>query len=103
MVYLEINQENGKHPADAVIRCIEEEQNGILLDESNAPGEYFDLSSGLLGELLHKLSTYRLPLALVVSRPENYSDNFQSFLTEANRGNAIQSFANRDEAEDWLK
>ena len=103
MTYLEINPTNGKDPANAVIRCIEEERKGILLDEASAPGEFFDLSSGLLGELLHKLSTYRLPLAIVVSQPEKYSTPFQSFLAEANRGDEIRSFASREGAEAWLQ
>lgn len=103
MVYFEINRENGNQPAEAVIRCIEEDRKGILLDETHAPPEYFDLSSGLLGKLLHKLSSYRLPLALVVSQPEKYSKHFQSFLAEANRGNEIQSFATPEEAKLWLE
>ncbi len=79
MIYLEINQDNVKRPADAVIHCIEESRKGILLDEASTPEDFFDLSSGLLGELLHKLSIYQLPLAMVIFRPEKYSKNFNLF------------------------
>jgi len=103
MKYLEIDRANKLKPAEMVVKCIEEGAESLLLDEANLPQVYFDLSSGLLGELLHKTSTYRIPVALVVQDPKRYSANFQSFLREANQGNSIRSFSSRQDAIQWLE
>ena len=85
-----------------VIKAIESGAESILLEESKIPGEFFDLSNGLLGELLHKMSIYHMKLAIVISDPSKYSDNFQSFLCEANKGSSIHSFLTRQAAINWL-
>ncbi len=101
--YMQFDPETHSNPAEVVIKCIESGTESILLDESSVSTEFFDLSSGLLGELLHKMSIYRMKLAIVVSEPGKYSQSFQSFLCEANRGNSIRSFSSRQEAINWLK
>mgnify|MGYP006278408605 CR=1 FL=1 len=83
--------------------CIEGGYSSLLLQEDQLPPAVFDLSTGLLGELLHQLSKYRIPLALVIQDPEEYSDSFQAFLREAHHGRSIRSFASRKEAADWLR
>ena len=103
MNFFEIDRSSKLEPAEMVIKCIEEGAESLLLDEANLPQEFFDLSSGLLGELLHKTSTYRIPVALVVQDPKRYSANFQSFLREANQGNSIRSFSSRQDAIQWLE
>ena len=103
MIFFEIDRSSKLEPAEMVVKCIEEGAESILLDEANLPQEFYDLSSGLLGELLHKTSTYRIPVALVVNDPERYSANFQSFLLEANQGNSIRSFVSREDAIQWLE
>ncbi|MGW9632053.1 DUF4180 domain-containing protein [Agromyces sp. NPDC055520] len=49
---------------------------------------FFDLSSGFAGELLGKLGTYRLRVAVIgdVSEHTAASDSFDAFVWEANRG-----------------
>jgi hypothetical protein len=103
MRYFEIDRSSKLEPAEMVVKCIEEGAASILLDEASLPAGYFDLSSGLLGELLHKTSTYRIPVAIVVQDPKRYSANFQSFLQEANQGNSIRSFATKKAAIQWLE
>jgi hypothetical protein len=103
MKYFEIDRSSKLEPAEMVVKCIEEGAASILLDEASLPAGFFDLSSGLLGELLHKTSTYRIPVALVVQDPKKYSANFQSFLREANQGNSTRSFPSRKDALQWLE
>jgi len=102
MKYLEFDPKRQLKPADIVIDCIEQGAQSILIDEDAVPAECFDLSSGWLGELLHKMSVYRIPLAIVIKDPERYSLHFQSFLREANQGNSIRSYKSRSDAIRWL-
>ena len=89
-------------PAGVVIRCIESGAAALLLDHGALPPEFFDLSTGVAGELLHKLTTYRLRLAGVVRDPTAHSTRFQEFHREANRGTQFRFFSTRQQAVAWL-
>ena len=90
-------------PVAVVTSCIESGARSLLLDESKLPTEFFDLSSGLAGELLHKLTVYRIPMAGVVPDPSAHSPRFQDFAREANRGRQFRFFSTREEAIGWLE
>jgi len=75
----------------------------LLFDQDALPPEFFDLSSGLAGELLHRLSIYQSRMAAVVPELTVHSANFQAFAREANRGDQFRFFSTREEAIDWLE
>lgn len=102
-MYIELERDDALDPADALARCVESDAQAILLDEPSTPPELFDLGSGLLGELLHKLSIYRIRLAGVVPDPEVHPTRFQEFVREANRGSQFRFFTTREEAIAWLE
>jgi len=83
--------------------CVESGARGVLLDESALSPDVVDLATGVLGELLHKLSTYRIRLAGVVPDPSRQPLRFQEFLREANAGNQFRFFPSRAEAVAWLE
>jgi predicted pyridoxine 5'-phosphate oxidase superfamily flavin-nucleotide-binding protein len=87
----------------AVVRgCIENGKRSLLLDVDALPPSFFDLSSGVAGELLHRLGLYGIRLASVVPDPSVHSAPFQSFLLETNRGRQARFFPTRREAVEWL-
>jgi len=90
-------------PTAIITSCIETGAQALLLDEGALPSQFFDLSSGLAGELLHKLSIYRMRMAAVVPDSSTYSANFQAFIREANRGLQFRFFPSRQEAVTWLR
>jgi len=102
-VYFETEAGAPLDPAAVVGGCIESDAAAVLLDERALPADFFDLSTGLAGELLHKLSTYRLRLAGVVPDPTAHSTRFQEFLRETNRGAQFRFFTTRREAITWLE
>ena len=83
--------------------CIENGASSLLLDRPVLPDEFFDLSTGLAGELLHKLSVYHMRMAAVIPDLTVYSVNFQAFASEANRGAQFRFLPTRQEAIDWLE
>lgn len=89
-------------PTELVAMCVENGSRSLLLDEQALPAAFFDLSTGVAGELLHNLSKYRLRLAAVVPNAAAHSARFQDFLRESNRGQEFRFFSNRLAAIDWL-
>jgi PadR family transcriptional regulator AphA len=83
--------------------CVESGAPSLLLDTDKLPEEFFDLSTGLAGELLHKLTTYRMRLAGVVPDVGAHSKRFQEFAYEANKGHHYRFFPDRQSAIEWLE
>jgi hypothetical protein len=90
-------------PADLVRSCIENGKESLLLDADVIPPEFFDLSTRMAGELLHRLGVYRLRMAAVVPDVTSRSEAFQAFVLESNRGRQYRFFATREEAVHWLQ
>ena len=90
-------------PTEILTGCIEYGAGSVLLDEDSLTADFFNLSTGLAGELLHKLGNYRIRLAGVVPDPSVHSNRFQEFLRETNDGEQFRFFATRSEAIRWLE
>jgi hypothetical protein len=103
MTYFEAQVAGPFEPTALLTSCIENGARSLLLDEGVIPVDFFDLSTGLAGELLHKLTAYRICLAGVVPDPSIHSVRFQDFAREANRGTQYRFFPTRQEAIDWLE
>ncbi len=100
--YFEPNPTAAFDARELVVSCVESGARSLLLDANVLPSAFFDLSTGVAGELLHHLSKYQLRLAAVVPNPEAHSEPFQDFSREANRGQQFRFFENRQAALDWL-
>jgi hypothetical protein len=92
----------GLAPAEAVASCIEQGADALLFDAGALPAAFFDLSSGVAGELAQKLVNYGLRTAAVVPKLGRHSPRFQDFAREANRGSRLRFCATRAEAIAWL-
>ena len=53
-------------PVAALIRCIEHEARALLFDRGTLPAAFFDLSTGVAGEVAQKLVNYGIRMAAVV-------------------------------------
>jgi PadR family transcriptional regulator AphA len=90
-------------PVAAVIRCVEEGTAALLFDHGALPPAFFDLSTGVAGELAQKLVNYGIRMAAVVPDPARHSPRFRDFAREANRGARLRFFPTRNEAVAWLE
>jgi hypothetical protein len=90
-------------PRAVATQCIESGSRALLLGVEAVPPEFFDLSTGVAGELLHRLSMYGIRLAAIVPDPSAHSPAFQDFAREANRGRQFRFFPTRPEAIAWLE
>jgi hypothetical protein len=80
----------------------EDGSDRLLITEGSLHPDFFDLSTGLAGEICLKLSTYRIKTAIVVQLDRISSQRFREWAGECNRGREIYFSSNREEAEDWL-
>lgn len=90
-------------PVGAVIRCIEQGSRALLIDRAALPDAFFDLSSGIAGELAQKLANYHVRMAGVVPDLSAHSPRFREFAAETSAGTQLRFFATREEALAWLE
>lgn len=90
-------------PIAAVTLCIESGAGSLLLDRSSMPAAFFDLSTGVAGALVQRLTNYGIRMAAVVPDRASHSRAFQQFAAEADHGSLFRFFATREQAIRWLE
>lgn len=83
--------------------CIESGAPALLFAAGALPPRYFDLRTGIAGDLAQKCVSYGLRMAAVVPDLAAQPARFQEFAREANRGHTFRFVATRDEAVAWLE
>lgn len=78
------------------------EEGGLILDEEDLSPVFFDLKSGLAGELLQKFVNYRVPLALVVKDPSVHGRRFEELAMELQSHAMVRIFPALDSVAAWL-
>jgi hypothetical protein len=90
-------------PVAAVIACIEHGTYALLLDAGSLPPAFFDLRTGVAGEVAQKLANYGVRMAAVVPDLAAQPPRFREFAREVNVGRQLGFFASRAEAIAWLE
>jgi Domain of unknown function (DUF4180) len=76
---------------------------GLILAEDDVSSGFFDLETGLAGELFQKFENYQLCLAIIVPSPERYGERFNELAREHKSHNRIRIVRSKDEALAWLR
>jgi hypothetical protein len=63
--------------------------DSIILYEKTIIPDFFDLKSGIAGEILQKFSNYRIRLAIVGDFSKYQSKSLNDFIYESNKGKQI--------------
>jgi hypothetical protein len=71
---------------------------GVIVHASNLDERFFDLRTGLAGDMLQKVVNYRLRLAIVGDFSAYESNSLMAFITESNRSNTIAFVSSVEEA-----
>jgi len=85
---------------EAIAACID--ADGLILTEDELAQEFFNLRSGLAGELFQKFMNYRLRVAIVLPDPQAYGERFSELAYEHRSHSMIRFVRSKDEAETWL-
>jgi hypothetical protein len=76
--------------------------DGVILQESGLASGFFDLRTGLLGELFQKCTNYDLRLAMVLLESAIYGERFSELVHEHRAHKLIRFFDSMDAAKAWL-
>jgi PadR family transcriptional regulator AphA len=87
---------------DLIAACGENNTSRLLLHDKALPDGFFDLKTGLAGQVLQKLINYHVKTALIISNEQRIQGRFKELLIESNRGNDFRVFTNISDAEKWL-
>lgn len=71
--------------------------SAIIIDEKNLTPEFFDLRSGLAGEILQKFVNYNCRLGITGEFEKYSSKSLRAFILECNRGSQFKFAGNRSE------
>lgn len=71
---------------------------GIIVDENQLPAGFFELKTGIAGDILQKFSNYKMYLAIIGNFSKYKSKSLQDFIRESNRGGKIIFAGSKDEA-----
>lgn len=72
--------------------------DGIIINEKNITPDFFDLKSGIAGEILQKFSTYRVRLAIVGDFSRFTSKSLTDLIYESNKGKHVNFVNSTSEA-----
>lgn len=59
--------------------------DAVILNEINIVANFFDLKTGIAGEILQKFSTYRIRLAIIGEFSKYQSKSLNDFIFESNK------------------
>jgi transcriptional regulator with XRE-family HTH domain len=76
---------------------------GIVFVAEDFGPAFFDLRTGLAGELFQKLMNYRVRAAIVLPHPEAHGERFRELAYEHRSHDAIRFVSSRAEADAWLR
>ena len=85
---------------DAIGACLG--ADGLVLTEQDLSREFFDLRSGLAGELFQKFINYRVRVAIVLPDFDAYGERISELAYEHSKHSMIRFVCSRAEAESWL-
>lgn len=72
--------------------------NALIIHAVSLPAGFFNLSTGIAGEILQKFSNYRMRLAIVGDFSDLPGKSLRDFIRESNRGKTINFLGTVDEA-----
>jgi len=75
---------------------------GIVMNEENIVADFFDLKTGIAGEILQKFSNYNVRLAIVGDFNKYKSKSIKDFIFESNKHRHINFVSSVDEAQERL-
>lgn len=72
-------------PADALGLIYEHSADLLIVHKKNVHPDFFDLATGVAGEICQKFVNYQCQLAIVGDYSENTSKSLRDFILESNR------------------
>jgi hypothetical protein len=75
---------------------------GLILSEADLGPDFFDLRTGLAGELMQKFVNYRVRVAIIVPLPDDHGERFAELAHEHATHPTVRFVRSLDEAMQWM-
>ena len=75
---------------------------GLILAEDDLGPAFFDLRTGLAGEVIQKFVNYRTRVAIIVAAPDTYGERFAELAREHAMHPLVRFVRSIDEARAWM-
>ncbi len=87
---------------DLMAECRYNGSEGIIMYEAQIIPDFFDLKSGIAGEILQKFSNYDMRLAIIGDFSKYTSKSLRDFIYESNKAGKINFVSSLKEAKEKL-
>ncbi len=94
--------QNPQEALEILINCAYSGAEKIIIHADQLMPDFFDLKTGIAGEILQKVSTYQLRLAIVGDFSQYSSKSLRDFIFESNKVGRINFVASVEEAKEKL-
>lgn len=94
---------NAQDALDMLANCAFQGATKIIIQARHLAPDFFDLKTGIAGEILQKFSNYQMQLAIVGDFSQYSSQSLRDFIFESNKVGRIIFVASVEEArEKWV-
>jgi len=76
---------------------------GLIISEDELGPDFFDLRTGLAGELIQKFVNYRTRVAIVIAGPAEHGARFSELAYEHATHPTVRFVGSLDEALEWME
>lgn len=87
---------------DLMAECNYQGSIKIIIHKKNIISDFFDLKTGIAGEILQKFSTYKVQLAIVGDFSRYTSKSLRDFILESNKHGHINFVSSVEKAKEKL-
>ena len=87
---------------DLIGLCGSHRTRKLIIHSDHITGDFFDLKSGLAGEIMQKFSNYSMKVAVVLDLQGSFHPRFSEMVSESNRSDFISFFENPETARAWI-
>jgi hypothetical protein len=94
----EIEFDSAQSALEIMVNCYYNGVDALIVHEQNISPAFFDLKTGLAGEILQKFSTYGARLAIVGDFSKFTGKSLRDFIYESNKGRTVFFVASLQEA-----
>ena len=93
---------NSQNALDLMANCGYQGARKIIINEKNIIPDFFDLKTGIAGEILQKFTNYDVQLAIVGDFSKYSSKSLRGLIYESNKKGRINFVKSTSEAKDKL-
>jgi hypothetical protein len=94
----EMIMNNAQDAVDIMANCSYMGADQIIVSEKNITPDFFDLRTGVAGEILQKFSNYHVRLAIVGDFSKYTKKSIRDFIFESNKLRQVNFVASSEEA-----